>query len=71
MTSDDETAVLARLHQLRALVMALSTYADRAPDHVKRWADTELAAFAEILDRLRPGKMLGVGASWWAKSVKG
>jgi hypothetical protein len=63
----DTAAVLGRLQQLCAAIMALLAYGDRAPQHVRYWADKEVGAAQEIRDRLRPEKMVGLGASWWNK----
>ena len=58
-TERDTDAVLDRLQQLCAVVMALLGYGDHALQHVRDWADKEVGAAQEIRDRLRPEKRVG------------
>lgn len=58
---------LDHLQELYAITNALMVHASKAPPELKAWAERELLAVCEILQRLRPANNVGVGADWWRK----
>ena len=62
--------VLDHLQELYAITNALMLHASKAPPELKAWAEPELRAVCEILERLRPANNVGVGADWWCRGLK-
>lgn len=70
VSSHPADKLLDHLQELYAITNALMAHASKAPPELKAWAERELLAICEILQRLWPANNISVGADWWGRGVK-